>query len=142
MPTPRHNLLVLSDVHLGSDLIQHCRPGAPLRSAASSRRDRDLAALLDWYRERPAGELPWKLVIAGDLVDFVVMSVSAAAAEILTAPNEDEQSHGLGGAVDHTLAKLRRVAAHHGDVFAALARFVAAGNTLVVVRGNHDVDFH
>ena len=142
MPTPRHNLLVLSDVHLGSDLIQHCRPGAPLRSAASSRRDRDLAALLDWYRERPAGELPWKLVIAGDLVDFVGMSVSADAAEILTAPNEDEQSHGLGGAVDHTLAKLRRVAAHHGDVFAALARFVAAGNTLVVVRGNHDVDFH
>jgi hypothetical protein len=24
----------------------------------------------------------------------------------------------------------------------SLARFVAAGNTLVVVRGNHDVDFH
>lgn len=81
-------------------------------------------------------------MIAGDLVDFVGMSVSADGAELLTAPNEDEQSHGLGGAVDHTLAKLRRVAAHHDEVFAALGRFVGGGNTLVVVRGNHDVDFH
>lgn len=142
MPTSRHNLLVLSDVHLGSDLVQHCRPGAPLRSAASSRRDRDLAALLDWYRERPVAGRPWRLVIAGDLVDFVGMSVSGDSGEIVTQPNRDEQSHGLGGAVDHTLAKLRRVAEHHRDVFAALGRFVTADNTLVVVRGNHDVDFH
>ncbi|MCC6898679.1 MAG: metallophosphoesterase [Polyangiaceae bacterium] len=142
MPTSRHNLLVLSDVHLGSDLVQHCRPGAPLRSAASSRRDRDLAALLDWYRERPAEGRPWRLVIAGDLVDFVGMSVSGETSELVTEPNLDEQSHGLGGAVDHTLAKLRRVADHHRGVFAAMGRFVAAGNTLVVVRGNHDVDFH
>lgn len=142
MPEARHNLLVLSDVHLGSDLVQHCRPGAPARSAASLRRDRDLAALLDWYRERPEQGRPWRLVIAGDLVDFVGMSVSAEAGEISTEPNQDERSHGLGGAVDHTLAKLRLVAEHHREVFAALARFVAAGNTLVVVRGNHDVDFH
>ena len=81
MPTSRHNLLVLSDVHLGSDLVQHCRPGAPLRSAASSRRDRDLAALLDWYRARPVEGRPWRLVIAGDLVDFVGMSVSGDSGE-------------------------------------------------------------
>lgn len=142
MHAPEHNLLVLSDVHLGSDLVQHCRPGAPLRTAASSRRDRDLAAFLDWYRERPQHGRPWRLVIAGDLVDFVGMSVSGHTGEVLTEPNQDEQSHGLGSAVDHTLAKLRRVAEHHREVFAALGRFVAAGNSLVVVRGNHDVDFH
>ena len=28
-------------------------------------------ALLDWYRTRRQSELPWRLVIAGDLVDFV-----------------------------------------------------------------------
>jgi UDP-2,3-diacylglucosamine pyrophosphatase LpxH len=75
-------------------------------------------------------------------VDFVGMSVSAAPEEIQTELTDEEREHGLGSAVDHTLAKLRQVAEHHREVFAALARFVAAGNTLVVVRGNHDVDFH
>lgn len=136
-----HNLLVFSDVHLGSDLVQHCRPRAPRRSQASLRRDRELAALLDWYRERPRQSRPWRLVIAGDLVDFVGMSVSGQG-QLETVPNDDEQSHGLGSAVDHTLAKLALVAEHHREVFAALGRFLALGNTLVVVRGNHDVDFH
>ncbi len=137
-----HNLIVLSDVHLGSDLVQHARPDAPAGGVAVSRRDRELVALIDWYRDRRQGGLPWRLVIAGDFVDFVGMSVSAEGAELVTEPNEEERLHGLGSAVDHTLAKLRRVAVHHQSVFAALARFVAAGNTLVIVRGNHDVDFH
>lgn len=142
LPTSSHNLLVLSDVHLGSDLVHHAQPDAPARTASSSRRDRDLAALLDWYRERPEGQKPWRLVIAGDLVDFVGMSVAAADDELVTEPNEEELVNGLGSSVDHTIAKLRRVAEHHRDVFAALARFVEAGHSLVVVRGNHDVDFH
>ena len=142
MPAHRHNLLVLSDVHLGSDLVQHSQPGAPTRSASSRRRDRDLAALLDWYAARPEGGHPWRLVIAGDLVDFVGMSVSSPGGTLVTAPNPDEEVHGLGSAVDHTLAKLALVAEHHREVFAALARFVASGNSLVVVRGNHDVDLH
>lgn len=137
-----HNLLVLSDVHLGSDLVQHARPGAPVRTAASERRDRELSALLDWYRQRPRGERPWRLVIAGDFIDFVGMSLPAPAQGLCTEPNEDEREHGLGSAVDHTLAKLERVAEHHGRVFEALGRFLDAGNTMVVVRGNHDVDLH
>src|SRR5215510_6341942 len=108
-----HNLLVLSDVHLGSDLVQHARPEAPMRGEASVRRDRELVALFDWYRERPIGKKPWRLVIAGDFVDFVGMSVSASPEEIETEPNDEERHHGLGSAVDHTLAKLRRVAEHH-----------------------------
>jgi predicted phosphodiesterase len=31
---------------------------------------------------------------------------------------------------------------HHASVMQSLARFVAAGNRLVIVRGNHDVDWH
>jgi UDP-2,3-diacylglucosamine pyrophosphatase LpxH len=99
-------------------------------------------ALLEWYRQRRLGGRPWRLVFAGDLVDFVGMSVSAAPEEIETELTEEEREHGLGSAVDHTIAKLRRVAENHRDVFAALARFVASGNELLIVRGNHDVDFH
>jgi UDP-2,3-diacylglucosamine pyrophosphatase LpxH len=63
-------------------------------------------------------------------------------AEILTEPTGEELSHGLGGAADHALAKLRLVIAHHASVMDALARFLAAGNELVIVPGNHDVDWH
>ena len=137
-----HNLLVLSDVHLGSDLVQHARPEAPERSLASARRDRELIALLGWYRERPQGKKPWRLVIAGDFIDFAGMSVSGLPDEIATEPTDEERAHGLGSAADHTRIKLRRVADHHRGVFAALAEFVAVGNSLVIVRGNHDVDLH
>lgn len=139
---PRPNLLVLSDVHLGCDLVQHAQPDAPARGEASDRRDRELIALLDWYRTRREGGQPWRLVIAGDLVDFVGMSVGPTPDEMATELTDEERVHGLGSTEEHTLAKLRRVAEHHHAVFAAFARFVASGNSLIVLRGNHDVDFH
>jgi UDP-2,3-diacylglucosamine pyrophosphatase LpxH len=135
-----HNLIILSDIHLGSDLVQHLRPGSPTRGTASERRDHDLAGLFDWYRAHRHDERPWRLVIAGDLVDFVGMSVSPGDRELRLS--KEEAIHGLGGSAAHTLAKLRYVAKHHDEVFRSLALFVAAGNSLVMVRGNHDVDFH
>jgi len=137
-----HNLLVFSDVHLGSDLVHHARPDAPLRTVTADDRDRDLAALLDFYREHPEGRRPWRLVIAGDFVDFVGMSISPPLEGTPTLADPDDALLGLGNAEDHTIYKLRCVARRHAVVFEALAKFVAAGNTLVVVRGNHDVDFH
>ncbi|MFO0567574.1 MAG: metallophosphoesterase [Polyangiaceae bacterium] len=142
MPRDVHNLLVLSDVHLGSDLVQRSRPSLPPLSTTSSARDRELVRLLDFYADRPRGGLPWRLVIAGDFVDFVGMSLPFDPQELDTLPTDEELEHGLGSSMDHTLAKLRRVAEHHSEVFRALARFVCAGHDLVIVRGNHDVDFH
>jgi UDP-2,3-diacylglucosamine pyrophosphatase LpxH len=138
-------LLALSDLHLGSDLVQHVQPDAPRRTPSSERRDRALVALLDWYRERPVEDQPWRLVIGGDFVDLTGMSVLPSPGECavkLTEPTGEELSHGLGGAADHALAKLRLVMAHHDSVMDALARFLAAGNELVIVPGNHDVDWH
>jgi UDP-2,3-diacylglucosamine pyrophosphatase LpxH len=139
-------LLALSDVHLGSDLVFHVRPDAPRRTAASIRRDRDLVALLDYYRQRRIDDKPWRLVIGGDFIDFTGMSVmpcgDLSEGQIVTEPTEEELAHGLGGAEDHTLAKLRLVMAHHSEVMQALGAFVAAGNELVIVPGNHDVDWH
>src|SRR6187455_3362269 len=45
-----HNVLAFSDVHLGSDLVSYAIPDAPERTRVSIARDRDLSALLDWYR--------------------------------------------------------------------------------------------
>lgn len=137
-----YNLLALSDLHLGSDLVHHVRPEAPARSRASESCDRELAALFDWYREHRVEGRPWRLIIGGDFVDFGGMSVMTDEKELRTPPTEEERSHGLGGTPDHTLQKLRLVLRHHAGVMASLARFLAAGNSLVIVQGNHDVDWH
>ena len=133
---------MLSDLHLGSDLVHHARPDAPLRSRSSERCDRDLVAVLDWYREHRMGDRPWRLVIGGDFIDFTGMSVLNEAGEVETAPTREERRHGLGGTRDHTLAKLRLVISHHAAVMQSLADFVSAGNSLVILRGNHDIDWH
>jgi UDP-2,3-diacylglucosamine pyrophosphatase LpxH len=138
----KHNLLVLSDVHLGSDLVQHVRPEQPQRSATSEQRDQALVALLRWYQQRRSGGLSWRLVIGGDFVDFTGMSVTAAPGTVETEPTDEERTHGLGSARDHTLAKVKLVFEHHRPVMQALADFLAAGNSLVIVRGNHDVEWH
>jgi len=145
VPPLSYNLLALSDIHLGSDLVSHVRPDAPRRTAGSARRDHDLAELFDWYREHRVEGKPWRLVIGGDFIDFTGMSVMPAQSEraaLLTEPTDEELRHGLGGAADHVLAKLRLVMEHHVSVMDALARFIAAGNHLVIVPGNHDVDWH
>jgi UDP-2,3-diacylglucosamine pyrophosphatase LpxH len=132
------SLLILSDVHLGNDLTHFAR-GAIRRS---DRVDTDLAALLAHYRDRPSPAGRWRLVIAGDFIDFVGMTIVARDLEVTTAPNQEERAHGLGNTADHARLKLRAVAARHRQVFAALADFVAAGHALTIVHGNHDVDFH
>jgi UDP-2,3-diacylglucosamine pyrophosphatase LpxH len=118
-------LVVLSDVHLGSDLNHVIAP--ILRSRGV---DQDLVKMLQHYRtSTPPGDR-LRLVFAGDLIDFVGMAVHAHAV------------HGLGNAADHVRVKLRMVLERHSDVFDALADLVAEGHVLDIVQGNHDLEFH
>jgi len=143
MDSASSNYILFSDVHLGADLIQHVRPWTMENLKQVARIDRDLAAMLDHYRERADPERPWTLIIAGDLVDFIGMSIAPGGSEQLeTTLTDEEVVHGLGSAADHAAQKMRAVAARHFMVFDRLARFVAAGHRLVLVRGNHDIDFH
>ncbi|MFW6050863.1 MAG: metallophosphoesterase [Myxococcota bacterium] len=137
------NYILFSDVHLGADLVSHVRPDAARLLHEPSPVDRDLASMLDWYREHRDPQRPWCLVIAGDLVDFIGMAIAPReGAPLETALNDEERLHGLGSARDHAVWKMRAVAERHPLVFDGLARFVAEGHHLVLVRGNHDVDFH
>jgi len=133
------NLLVLSDMHLGSDIAEGASFRAPARSESV---DDDLRALLDHYRDAPPDGGSWHLVINGDFVDFIGISIDAAGADLSTEPSAEERAHGLGTSEDHARVKLARVASRHRAVFAALAAFVAAGHRLTIVPGNHDREFH
>jgi UDP-2,3-diacylglucosamine pyrophosphatase LpxH len=135
---PSESLLILSDVHLGNDLNDL----APSGEKRSARVDADLASLLAHYRKAPCGGRRWRLVIAGDFIDFVGMAIAAHETEIGREPSDEEREHGLGNAAEHGRIKLRAVAARHRGVFEALADFVAEGHAVTLVHGNHDVEFH
>jgi UDP-2,3-diacylglucosamine pyrophosphatase LpxH len=142
-PEAANNYLLFSDVHLGADLVQHARPWTAARLHAAHRIDHDLGTMLDYYREHADPVRPWRLVIAGDFIDLVGMSISLSAGTSLSTPlDEDEVEHGLGSAEDRAAFKMRAVAARHDRLFRTLARFVTAGHSLVFVRGNHDVEFY
>lgn len=130
-------MLILSDVHLGSDLNE--LTGGVRRS---HRVDVDLVNLLAHYAKSACPSGRWRLVIAGDFIDFIGMTLMPGDHPITTQPSEEERAHGLGNAADHARVKLRAAMARHAAVFAALARFVAAGHAITIVHGNHDVDFH
>lgn len=136
--SPSESLLVFSDVHLGSDLNDR---GPIVRRSAAI--DRDLVALIAHYRTSAPPAERWRLVIAGDFVDFVGMSIDAREGdELVTAPTAAERALGLGGAQDHVRIKLRRAADRHADVFAELAAFVGSGHAVTVILGNHDLEMH
>jgi UDP-2,3-diacylglucosamine pyrophosphatase LpxH len=137
-PLRAWNLLVLSDIHLGSD-ISDASASPPVRS---QRVDDDLCALLGHYRDYRSEGKPWRLIINGDFIDFIGMAIKATSESVSTEPTAEERAHGLGTAEDHACIKLARVAARHSAVFAALAAFVDAGHLLTIVPGNHDREFH
>jgi UDP-2,3-diacylglucosamine pyrophosphatase LpxH len=134
------SLVVLSDVHLGSDIVEaEAAAWHPRRSRAV---DRDLVALIEHYRTTPARGGRWRMVIAGDFVDFIGITLPPGEIELETEPSDEERAHGLGNAPDHARIKLRRVAERHRAIFAALGAFVADGHALTIVHGNHDIEFY
>lgn len=136
------SLLVFSDVHLGSD-IQEIPNGAATRPRRSESIDRDLVRLLAHYRAQKPPAERWRIVIAGDFIDFIGMTVAPSHPDVLeTELTDEERWHGVGNAVDHARLKLARVAQRHADVFAALGAFVGDGHALSLVHGNHDIEFH
>lgn len=130
------SLLILSDVHLGNDLNDLTRDG----ERRSAQVDADLVALLDHYRRAPRVGRRWRLVIAGDFIDFIGMALLPVDPSI--EPSDEERAHGLGNTAEHARVKLRAAVARHRAVFQAIAAFIAEGHALTVVHGNHDVEFH
>jgi UDP-2,3-diacylglucosamine pyrophosphatase LpxH len=135
---PRESLLVFSDVHLGSDVSDR----TTLIPHRTREIDRDLLELVAHYRKRASDGARWRIVVAGDFIDFIGIAIGAGDEKLDTEPNEEEREHGIGNAADHSRLKLRRVHARHADFFAELAGFVADGHALTIVHGNHDIEFH
>jgi UDP-2,3-diacylglucosamine pyrophosphatase LpxH len=137
------NYLLFSDVHLGSDIVPHLRPWATTSwLTREADVDCELVGLLSHYRRERDPARPWRLILAGDFLDLVGVSLAPGREPTRTVPTQEEERYGLGSAPDHVVQKVVAIAQRHARVFQALMAFVADGHSLVIVRGNHDIELH
>lgn len=113
------DLLLMSDLHLGSHLKPRMR-GEYVHLAAHI--DDSLPRFLDHYARLGR----WQLVVNGDFIDFWNVEVG-----------QEKKLRGEALAVH----RLHAVLDAYPGVEDALVRFLAAGNSVVFVVGNHDAEF-
>ena len=131
------NWLIISDLHLGKDL----KPGqGPIDSPDLV--EEGLVAFLEYYAAYRLDDRPWKLVVNGDMVDFLSVCVLPADVGLITGLHPDDHTYGLGARPHASRAKMGKVLERHRRVFGAMARFLGAGNEVVVVIGNHDAELY
>src|SRR5215470_3941529 len=95
---PSHNLLVISDLHLGEDLKPATKSGylphVPML-------ERELESFLDHYRKSRRDGRPWELIINGDMVDFLSVCLFPDGVAVTDSP--DDHVWGLGTGADNKL---------------------------------------
>jgi UDP-2,3-diacylglucosamine pyrophosphatase LpxH len=129
------NLLVVSDLHFGEELL----PGAASeRCEAVALGAEAFCAFLRYQTVRRVGGRPWRLVIAGDLFDF--MSVVIPGGPALPAMNADERRHGVGRGTAAGVLRMAAILALHEPLLDSLVKFAAAGHQVDIIVGNHDVE--
>jgi UDP-2,3-diacylglucosamine pyrophosphatase LpxH len=129
-----HNLLAISDLHLGCDL----KPGARLDRPRPT--DAPLASFIEWHAAHREDDKPWRLILNGDIVDFVTITL-VPRGPVSFPITPEERAFGLSPTEPKCVWKLQRTAERHPVVFDALARFVQQGNSVHIIRGNHDSEW-
>ncbi|MCA9714421.1 MAG: metallophosphoesterase [Myxococcales bacterium] len=125
MGVPSRDLLLISDLHLGSHLKPRLR-GEYVHLAA--RIDESLPRFLDHYIAEGG---PWQLIVNGDFIDFW---------NIELVPGVDRaRSKKIRGA-ELAVHRLHAALDAYPGVEDALIRFLSAGHGIVFVAGNHDAE--
>lgn len=128
-PVEGEDLLLVSDLHVGEACKEHSRIDYLKHSSTY---DNHICALLEHYTRHRPNNRPWRLILAGDLLDFLQVTVVPADA------SEEARRYGLGTQQHESAWKLRRLMERHRQVFVYLAAFIGAGNRVELVQGNHD----
>jgi len=130
------HLLIVSDLHLSEGRDPLSRKLSPKEDFLF---DGEFWRFLRYYR-KPRDAKPWHLIINGDFMDFLQVTKRP---ENLASYRYDPRhpDYGLGCGDRESVFKLSIIFAGHRDFFLALADFIARGNRLTVIRGNHDVEF-
>lgn len=139
---PRFNYVILSDLHLAEGKKRATGQISRFEGFLFDRPFERLLAHLQEKAER--GEHLWTLVFNGDLIDFLrVTSVPNPKRPPRGLPpiTQTKQKYGLGASAAESKWQLERVVEGHPAFFRALARFLVEGHRVVIIKGNHDVNW-
>lgn len=127
---PRLEHVLLSDVHL-NEILPTRPPGWWEYKGPASRQDGDLVGLLrSLEARRPAAYDATELIFNGDTFEFDLVKSHPEGVKVPT--------EGLPPTSEASVFKIQRILSDHVELVHGLARFLAAGNRVVFVMGNHD----
>ena len=129
--------VVVSDLHLTEAELPD--PSRPLWKRYKHRDlfiDESFERMLAHICEETEG--PVELVFNGDTFDFDIVSAVPNNLPV----NLAEQLRGLNSEEEKSRYKIWRILDHHPVWVEAIRHFVSAGNEVVFVVGNHDVELH
>ncbi|MBW2702650.1 MAG: metallophosphoesterase [Deltaproteobacteria bacterium] len=136
-----HDLVVLSDLHLGEGRVGNSERFSPMEDFFYDEAfARMLRHLRTAYHEDPSKLV---LVLNGDVFDFLTVTCIPTRQELANLDFDisvTERRFGLNPTPKKSVWKLERILEGHPAFFQALARFVAAGHRVEVLRGNHDLE--
>jgi UDP-2,3-diacylglucosamine pyrophosphatase LpxH len=135
---------IISDLHLSD--AEPSRPKYKVRNAlwkkfktAAFFIDQALVEFLDEIQTKSNGEMI-ELILNGDIFDFD--SVMALPENSIFNLHWIETRRGLFPKEERSLFKASVIIEEHALFINALSEFIRNGNSLVIIPGNHDVEFH
>lgn len=138
------NTAIISDLHLSD--AEPSRPRYKVRNRLWKKFktkeffiDHALIEFLIEIETKSNGK-PIELVLNGDIFDFD--SVMALPENPIYKLHWIETRRGLFPKEERSLFKAGVIIEEHAEFITALSEFVKKGNSLVVIPGNHDVEFH
>lgn len=150
-------IVIVSDFHMGEGFLPEKRVYSRTENFFE---DKAFYAFLQYLDQEVAGTGKHiTLVINGDFLDFLRVRSLPADAERRVFEryvrwlgrqnpgqtfniDEYEKSYGLNTHELKSVWKLQRIVKGHPLVFDALAEFILQGHRLIVVKGNHDLEFY
>jgi UDP-2,3-diacylglucosamine pyrophosphatase LpxH len=139
METSPAQTVVLSDLHLSEGWDPETRR---LSRHEDFFFDEPFARFLESLRDTEDGAGPTRLIVNGDFTDFLqILSLPPGDEVFGERISPRERTYGLGTSPAKTLCKLDILVAGHPTFFGALAAFLGRGNELVIVPGNHDIEW-
>ena len=131
------NLVIVSDLHLSEGLNRGTRK---FNLNEDFFFDEKFNRFLNYLQQDSVKrKKKWRLIIAGDMADFLQVTRLPEPSRFPVRPREEE--YGLGTSPEKTVWKLSVMMDGHRTFFQALGGFLRSGHRLTIISGNHDVEW-
>jgi UDP-2,3-diacylglucosamine pyrophosphatase LpxH len=136
-----YKIVIVSDLHLSEGWNEN----GYLQRNEDFFFDQNFKRFLEYLSEKgKEGKYSYRLVINGDFVDFLQFTSMPKEKQIKGEPltkKERKKNIGLGTSEVKTLWKLEKLIYGHHLFFTAMADFLVKGNELIIIPGNHDIEW-